>query len=120
MWKTYLSNNQGIAIQSTIKRLEESLNSTTDKFLIYKIKYRDYPKDILDSVNLLEQFITKRIEYSSEQVLRIISSYSNKLFEKIISYDSRLLQPLINRIEMDSKKEGFDATTLYLAFMVRN
>lgn len=110
MWKTYASYNPGIAIQSTTKRLEESLKSTPDKYLISKIKYKDYSKDILDSVNLLEQFITKRIQYNSDQELRIISSYSNKLFDKIISYNHPLLQPLIKEIEEDSKKDGFDVT----------
>lgn len=109
MWKSYTSKYPGIAIQSTTEKLEESLRSTNEKFLIRRVKYRDYSKEILDSVNLIEQFITKRIEFSSERELRIITSYSNNLFEKIISYDNPLLKPYIDELDLESKKEGFDA-----------
>ena len=73
MWKVYLSNNEGIAIQSTYQRLMESLASYND-FEVYvgKIKYIDYEKEAIPMGNLISPFMYKRKSFEYEDELRAL------------------------------------------------
>lgn len=73
MWKVYLSNDEGIAIQSTYPRLIESLSPYKD-FEIYvgRIKYIDYEKEAIPMGNLLSPFMYKRKSFEYEDELRAL------------------------------------------------
>ncbi|RFC38984.1 MAG: hypothetical protein DID89_2727548040 [Candidatus Nitrotoga sp. CP45] len=73
MWKVYLSNNEGIAIQSTYQRLVESLASYNDlEVYVGKIKYIDYEKEAIPMDNLLFPFMYKRKSFEYEDELRAL------------------------------------------------
>lgn len=73
MWKVYLSNNEGIAIQSTYQRLIESLAAYND-FEVYvgKIKYIDYEKEAIPVRNMLSPYVYKRKSFEYEDELRAL------------------------------------------------
>lgn len=73
MWKVYLSNNEGIAIQSTYQRLIESLASYNDfEIHVGRIRYIDYEKEVIPMGNLLSPFIYKRKSFEYEDELRAL------------------------------------------------
>ncbi len=73
MWKLYLKSNEGIAIQSTFKRLADSFNDYNDEPInIGKVKYIDYEKDWLPERKYLYPFFHKRKSFEHEQELRAI------------------------------------------------
>lgn len=78
MWKIYSKEN-GIAIETTYSRLKEAI---IDEETIYptEISYLDYEKQYLDcKSNTLTPYTIKRLEYKSEQELRLIISFPNKV-----------------------------------------
>ncbi len=73
MWKIYLSNNQGIAIQSSFESLRKSFDKCTEKdVFIGKVKYIDYKKDWMPEGNYFYPLIHKRISFSYEKEIRCI------------------------------------------------
>ena len=74
MWKIY-SKEKGIAIETTYSRLKEAI---IDEETIYPtvISYLDYEKQYLDCKNnTLTPYTIKRLEYKSEQELRLIIAF---------------------------------------------
>lgn len=73
MWKLYLNNNEGIAVQSTYSRLKKSL---TDKEKIYlgRVKYIDYDSEYIDTNNIFEPFMHKRKSFIHENEVRALIS----------------------------------------------
>jgi len=79
MWKLYSDDNYGIAIRSTIDKLNNSIK-TEYEVPIYCVKYLDYAKDgIGRKIVYNEQLFTKRISFQHEQEVRAIiaSNYSS-------------------------------------------
>jgi len=77
MWKLYLSNNQGVAVQSTFGRLVHSLSSTPEDVYIGVVNYIDYDQDDLPGdypLNPLHALMHKRHEFEHEKELRAVSS----------------------------------------------
>jgi hypothetical protein len=72
MWNIYTKNNESIAIQSTFKRLKESVNSSSKKIFIGKVNYADYETDWIPEGNVLYPFIYKRKSFEHEKELRAI------------------------------------------------
>ncbi len=64
MWKLYSEINKGIAIQSTITKLKNSLNTDSD-FFIKKVNYIDYDKEPIPEKSIISPFIYKRISYGT-------------------------------------------------------
>ncbi len=83
MWQLYSNYNQGIAIQSTFKRLRESFseNKKTPRFphgqivpvSIGTVDYIDYDKDRNNPGNLFSVCLTKRKSFEHEHELRAIT-----------------------------------------------
>jgi len=79
MWRLYLKSNEGVAIQSTKERIENTITNTTEEISLSKVRYLDYDKDIwyhkVDyphrSYNLIVPLIHKRIEFIHEQEFRM-------------------------------------------------
>ncbi len=73
MWKLYLSNNEGIAIQSTFQRLLDSLSGYDDyDVFIGKITYIDFDKESIPMKNLLSPYLYKRKSFAHEDELRAL------------------------------------------------
>lgn len=73
MWRLYLKSDEGVAIQSTFKRLTRSFdNHLADNIYIGKVKYIDYEAEWLPEGNLFYPFLHKRKSFEHEQELRAI------------------------------------------------
>lgn len=77
MWKLYLHGNDGVAIQSTFKKLETSIPSIESKIdgnvgfgLVNYIDYETFP--MKKTNNLLPPFFYKRINFEHEKEFRLI------------------------------------------------
>lgn len=77
MWKLYLKSNEGIAIQSTFKRLKDSFNKTPKELLIGigVVGYINYEKGgdrILEKTSITP-YLHKRKSYEHEKELRAVN-----------------------------------------------
>lgn len=74
MWKTYVKNGVGIAIQSTFKKLESVFSDNTD-VRIGMVKYIDHLSDKIPTDIFYHQFLSKGKRFSYERELRAITHY---------------------------------------------
>lgn len=73
MWSQYLKSQDGIAIQTTYKRLIESLAGYEEyEIHIGMIKYIDYNVEAIPMGNLLSPFMYKRKSFEYEKELRCL------------------------------------------------
>jgi hypothetical protein len=73
MWNIYLKSDEGVAIQSTYKKLKESFSKcTTHDVLIGEVKYIDYENEYFPSDNMFYPFLHKRKSFEHEQEIRAI------------------------------------------------
>ena len=74
MWKLYLKSDEGVAIQSTFKRLKENFNQKKSRpVYIGKVRYIDYEKDVMPQSDALSPYIYKRKSFDHERELRAVS-----------------------------------------------
>jgi hypothetical protein len=71
MWSLYLKSNEGIAIQTTFKKLKHSIIDE-EKVYLGMVKYINYEKEIIDPTNTFRAFLHKRISFEHERELRAI------------------------------------------------
>lgn len=79
MWRLYLKTNEGVAIQSSFKRLYTSLQKNSEELYISKVRYIDYengiwydPKEYpYKGYNVITPIVHKRIEFKHENELRV-------------------------------------------------
>jgi hypothetical protein len=71
MWKLYLESNEGIAVQSTYKRLRDSLMDEEEIYMGI-VKYIDYQTEWIDARNLMSPFMHKRKSYEHEKEVRAL------------------------------------------------
>lgn len=81
MWKLYLADGKGIAIQSTISRLQSALypfhlkpEYGAETIKIGKVKYIDYKSEVMDDKSMLGRYFYKRKSFSHERELRAVIS----------------------------------------------
>ena len=111
MWQLYLSNQEGICIQSTFKNLIESLESYKEfDIFIGKIKYIDYQNEAIPKGNILSPFTYKRKSFEHEEELRAliwtpqngkndISNPNNNKFKDVLGiYVPVSIEKLIEKI----------------------
>lgn len=73
MWKLYLKSEEGVAIQSTCKRLRESFNNLIgNEIHIGKVKYTDYRAELVREGHPLFPFFHKRKSFEYERELRAV------------------------------------------------
>ncbi len=88
MWRIYLKTNEGVAIQSTPKRIYSSLDETNEIIYPSKVRYIDYETDIwfdkteypIEVENSMTPFIHKRKEFSTETEFRLFNIVMDVLF----------------------------------------
>ena len=69
MWSLYLKSDEGIAVQSTFKKLKKSIIDD-QKIYLGTVRYIDYEKDHIDGGNILGPFLHKRKSFEHERELR--------------------------------------------------
>lgn len=74
MWKSYVKDVPGIAIQSTFKKLASIFSDNPDVHLGI-VRYIDHYSDKIKTDNFYHKFLHKRKYYSDERELRAITHY---------------------------------------------
>lgn len=131
MWQIFTQKSEGLAIQSTLGRLQKSLILDTDyQQHIGEVNYIDYKKEYIPFENTFFPFLFKRKSFQYEREIRIISdltSYNleidnglkididiNQLIEKIYihpkseNWYKRLVIDLVERLGFDFTIEKSD------------
>lgn len=76
MWQVFTKNNEGLAIQSTYKRLKNCLQDDKINQYIGEVNYIDYKKDHIPFDDDFFPFLFKRKSFQYENEIRIISDVS--------------------------------------------
>jgi hypothetical protein len=79
MWRIYLKNNEGIAIESTPERLVDSMRNSPDDIHIGKVKYKDYSTDMEPFGKTPYMFMNKRMAFEYERELRAVTEISGQV-----------------------------------------
>jgi hypothetical protein len=109
MWQIFTQNSEGLAIQSTIGRLQESLVPETNfKQYIGEVNYIDYKKEYIPFDDMFFPFLFKRKSFQYEREVRIISDVADnniKINDGIkINVD---INELIEKIYIHPKSENW-------------
>ena len=70
MWKLYLKTDEGMAIQTTFRRLKESLKTAREKIFAGMVNYIDYEKERFPVASNIHPFVHKRRSFAHEMELR--------------------------------------------------
>lgn len=69
MWILYSKTDEGIAVQSTYRKLKNSI-SNDEKIFLGLVNYIDYEIEWIDAGNLLSPFVNKRKSFEHEKEIR--------------------------------------------------
>ena len=109
MWQIFTQNSEGLAIQSTIGRLQKALKpeNNFDQY-IGEVNYIDYKKEYIPFEDLFFPFLFKRKSFQYEREVRILTDTSKsgiKLNDGIkINVD---INQLIEKIYIHPKSENW-------------
>ena len=79
MWQIFTKNNEGLAIQSTIGKLQDALGPENRyEQHIGAVKYIDYKKEYVPLENNFFPFLFKRKSFQYEREVRIIADLSSQ------------------------------------------
>ncbi len=109
MWQIFTQNSEGLAIQSTIGRLQKALKpEQTFKQYIGEVNYIDYKKEFIPFDDLFFPFLFKRKSFQYEREVRIISdtSSNNIKINDGLKIDVDISQ-LIEKIYIHPKSENW-------------
>src|SRR5215203_1844737 len=97
MWNSYSYRNSGVALQSTFKRLKNSIKSCKEDIIIGEVQYLNYRNEWLKDSLGWDIFLTKKRPYEYERELRALNIvYDNDLDNKELFNDSFLKKYRIN------------------------
>ncbi|AWI27080.1 DUF2971 domain-containing protein [Flavobacterium pallidum] len=109
MWQIFTQKSEGLAIQSTLGRLQESLSEEKDyEQHIGEVNYIDYKKEYIPFENAFFPFLFKRKSFQYEREVRIISDmtpYSMKI-DNGVKIDIDICK-LIEKIYIHPKSENW-------------
>jgi hypothetical protein len=109
MWQIFTQNNEGLAIQSTIGRLQKALKSEINYGqFIGEVNYIDYKKEYIPFDDMFFPFMFKRKSFQYEREVRIISNLSenNIKINDGLKIDVDINQ-LIEKIYIHPKSENW-------------
>ncbi len=109
MWQIFTQNSEGLAIQSTIGRLQNALKPEKNhKQFIGEVNYIDYKKEYIPFEDLFFPFLFKRKSFQYEREVRIISDTSpeNIKINDGLKIDVDISQ-LIEKIYIHPKSENW-------------
>jgi hypothetical protein len=72
MWRIYLNSEDGVAIRSSVARLESSLATANEDMHIGKVSYLDYARDPVPDRHRLDPFFCKRNSFDYEREVRVV------------------------------------------------
>lgn len=109
MWQIFTQNSEGLAIQSTVKRLQNALVPEKNyKQYIGEVNYIDYKKEYIPFDDLFFPFLFKRKSFQYEREVRIITDVTEntvKLNDGLkINVD---ITQLIEKIYIHPKSENW-------------
>lgn len=79
MWQIFTQNSEGLAIQSTIGRLQKALEVEKNfRQYIGQVNYIDYKKEYIPFDDMFFPFLFKRKSFQYEREVRIIGDLSNQ------------------------------------------
>ncbi len=131
MWQIFTKNNEGLAIQSTIGRLQKAVKpeNNFDQY-IGEVNYIDYKKEFIPFDDLFFPFLFKRKSFQYEREVRILTDTSksdlklndglkihvdiNQLIEKIYihpkseNWYKKLVIELVERLDFGFEIEKSD------------
>lgn len=109
MWQIFTQNSEGLAIQSTIGRLQNALEVEKDtQQYIGEVNYIDYKKEYIPFEDTFFPFLFKRKSFQYEREVRVLSDLSDQQI-KIndgIKIDIDIKQ-LIEKIYIHPKSENW-------------
>ena len=109
MWQIFTQNSEGLAIQSTIGRLQQSLvTETYFEQYIGEVNYIDYKKEHIPFDDLFFPFLFKRKSFQYEREVRIITDIGaseNKINEGLKI--NVAINTLIEKIYIHPKSENW-------------
>ena len=131
MWQIFTQNSEGLAIQSTIGRLQKALEVEKEfKQYIGEVNYIDYKKEYIPFDDLFFPFLFKRKSFQYEREVRILADLSeqeikindglkidvdiNQLIEKIYihpkseNWYKKLVIELVSKLDFDIEIEKSD------------
>ena len=109
MWQIFTQNSEGLAIQSTVGRLQKALEAEKDfKQYIGEVNYIDYKKEYIPFDDMFFPFLFKRKSFQYEREVRIIADLS----EQEIKINDGLkidvdISQLIEKIYIHPKSENW-------------
>ena len=109
MWQIFTQNNEGLAIQSTIGRLQKALKAEKQfKQYVGEVNYIDYKKEYIPFDDLFFPFLFKRKSFQYEREIRIISdtSANNIKINDGLKIDINISE-LIEKIYIHPKSENW-------------
>ena len=78
MWQIFTQNSEGLAIQSTISRLQKALHPETSfNQYIGEVNYIDYKKEYIPFDDMFFPFLFKRKSFQYEREVRILSDVAD-------------------------------------------
>ena len=109
MWQIFTQNSEGLAIQSTVKRLQNALAPENNyKQYIGEVNYIDYKKEYIPFDDMFFPFLFKRKSFQYEREVRILTDVSDsniKLNDGLkINVD---ISKLIEKIYIHPKSENW-------------
>lgn len=131
MWQIFTQNSEGLAIQSTIGRLQKALEAEKDtQQFIGEVNYIDYKKEYIPFEDAFFPFLFKRKSFQYEREVRVLSDLSdqsikindglkididiNQLIEKIYihpkseNWYKKLVIELVSKLGFDFEIEKSD------------
>ena len=109
MWQIFTQKSEGLAIQSTLERLQKALSpETTYVQHIGEVNYIDYKKEYIPFDNAFFPFLFKRKSFQYEREIRIISDVTqhNLIIDNGLKIEIDLNQ-LIEKIYIHPKSENW-------------
>lgn len=96
MWQIFTQNTEGLAIQSTIGRLQKALEPEKNyRQYIGEVNYIDYKKEYIPFDDMFFPFLFKRKSFQYEREVRIITDVANN---KVILNDGLKINVDINQL----------------------
>ena len=109
MWQIFTQKNEGLAIQSTIGRLQRALQPENQfEQYIGEVNYIDYKKEYIPFDNAFFPFLFKRKSFNYEREIRVISDLSshNMTIDNGLKVDVDL-RHMIEKIYIHPKSENW-------------
>lgn len=109
MWQIFTQKNEGLAIQSTLSRLQKALAvETTFEQHIGEVNYIDYKKEYIPFENSFFPFLFKRKSFQYEREIRIITDVTshNLTIDNGLKIDVGV-EDLVEKIYIHPKSENW-------------